>query len=151
MSDIMYNGYTISADKSKLDVPCIHSYLSGESYWARHIPEEVIRTSINNSFCAGAYQGPKQVGFGRLVTDYATFGYLADIFVDEAHRGRGLSKQIVSFILSQPFVGQLRRVMLGTRDAHGLYAQYGFVTLKNPGAFMEIHRPDIYTQHTDHG
>lgn len=146
MSDILYNGYTISTDKSKLDVNYIHRYLSDASYWAKNIPVDVLRTSIDNAFCVGAYHRGKQVGFGRLITDYATFGYLADIFVDEAHRGRGLSKQIVAAVLGQPFVSGLRRLMLGTRDAHGLYARYGFSPLKNPDVFMEIHRPDIYAQ-----
>jgi N-acetylglutamate synthase-like GNAT family acetyltransferase len=151
MSDILYNGYTISADRSQLDVDYIHRYLAGDSYWARHISAVLIRTSIENSFCVGAYHDGRQVGFGRLITDYATFGYLADVFVDEAHRGRGLSKQIVSLILSQPFVEGLRRIMLATRDAHSLYAQYGFTAVKNPDVFMEIHRPDIYSQHKQHG
>ncbi|MFO7257005.1 MAG: GNAT family N-acetyltransferase [Bacteroidota bacterium] len=151
MSDILYNGYTISTDKSRLDVDYIHRYISVDSYWGRHIPASVVRASIANSFCVGAYKEQQQVGFARLITDYATFGYLADVFVDEAHRGRGLSKQIVSLIMSQPFVGGLRRLMLGTRDAHRLYARYGFTKLKNPDAFMEIHRPDIYSQNKEHG
>lgn len=151
MSDILYRKYTISTDKSRLDVGYIHRYISDKSYWARHIPVTVIHTCIENSFCVGAYHGEQQVGFGRLITDYATFGYLADIFVDEAHRGRGISKQMVSLIMSQPFVAGLRRMMLATRDAHGLYARYGFTALKNPDSFMEVHRPDIYAQHKEHG
>lgn len=151
MSDIFYEGYTISTDKSKLDLDYIHHYLSGASYWARNIPPSVVQTSIDHAFCVGAFKENQQVGFGRLITDYATFGYVADIFVDELHRGRGLSKQIVKLMLAQPFVRGLRRLMLGTRDAHGLYAQYGFSAIKNPAAFMEIHRPDIYVQFEDHG
>jgi GNAT superfamily N-acetyltransferase len=147
MNDISYNEYTISTDKSRLDVDYIHRYLSEASYWAKNIPVDVVRRSIDNAFCVGAYRGDRQVGFGRLITDYATFGYLADIFVDEQHRGRGISKQMVALILAQPFIGGLRRLMLGTRDAHSLYAQYGFSALKNPDAFMELHRPDIYTKH----
>ena len=147
MNDISFNGYTISTDKSRLDVDYIHRYLSEVSYWALNIPMTVVRASIDNALCVGAFRDGSQVGFGRLITDYATFGYLADIFVDELHRGRGISKQMVALILAQPFIGGLRRLMLGTRDAHGLYAQYGFSALKNPDAFMELHRPDIYRKH----
>lgn len=151
MKDIQYSGYVVSTDKSRLDLGYIHHYLSATSYWAQSIPVAVVRTSIDNSFCVGVYRDGRQVGFGRLITDYATFGYLADIFVDEKHRGLGLSKQIVTLMLAQPFVAGLRRLMLGTRDAHGLYEQHGFAALKNPDAFMEIHRPDIYMQTNDNG
>ncbi len=138
------NDYTISADRSRIDIGYVHRYLSERSYWAGGIPMETVATSIENSFCAGVYKNEQQVGFGRLVTDYATFGYLADVFIDEAHRGRGLGKKLVAFILDSEFTSRLRRIMLGTKDAHELYIKYGFSRLTKPESFLEIQRPDIY-------
>lgn len=144
MGDITYNDYTLSSDRSRINLSYVHRYLSERSYWARGIPLETVTTSIENSFCAGIYKDEQQVGFGRLITDYATFGYLADVFIDEAHRGQGLGKKLVGFILDTEMVYSLRRIILGTKDAHDLYTRYGFSPLKNPQSFLEIHRPDIY-------
>src|SRR6476659_5467148 len=113
--------YSISTDNGRLDIDVIHGYLSGESYWAKGIPVETVKRSIDNSICFGVYHNNGQVGFARLVTDKATFAYLADVFIVEAHRGRGLSKWLVEVIHAHPDVQGLRRWMLGTRDAHGLY------------------------------
>lgn len=139
----MISDYTFSTDKNKLDVKTIHGFLSN-SYWAQNIPVEIVKTSIENSFCFGVYLYDKQVGFARVVTDFATFGYLADVFILEEHRGKGLSKKLMEFILSQPGLKGLRRFMLATRDAHKLYEQYGFKQLAKPDRIMEIVIPDIY-------
>jgi GNAT superfamily N-acetyltransferase len=147
------NGFFFSTDKSLLDLHYVHSFLSERSYWAAGIPLQIVERSVENSLCVGIYEnkpsaGKGQVGFARVVTDLATFGYLADVFIDEAHRGKGLSKALVAFILSFEELALLRRFILATKDAHSLYAQYGFNPLKSPERFMEIARPDIYTQFT---
>jgi GNAT superfamily N-acetyltransferase len=132
-----------STDRLKLDIPFIHSFLS-QSYWAKEIPLDIVETCIQNSLSIGIYQEGKQIGFARVITDFSTFAYLADVFVDDAYRGRGISKKLMEFILSFEEFGKLRRFILATLDAHGLYSQFGFSALKSPDRFMEIHRPDIY-------
>lgn len=144
MNEITHAGYVFSSDKSRIDSGYVHRYLSERSYWAQNIALDTVIASIQNSYCAGVYKGGHQVGFGRLITDYATFGYLADVFIEESHRGKALGKKLVGFILESDVISGLRRVMLGTKDAHDLYTKFGFTQLKNPQAFMEIHRPDIY-------
>jgi GNAT superfamily N-acetyltransferase len=136
--------YFISSDKSLLDISYIHSYISEKSYWAKGVPREILEKSIEHSFCFGVYHQRQQVGFARLVTDYATFGYLADVFIDESHRGKGLSKRLMEVIFETPELQRFRRFMLGTRDAHGLYEKFGFTTLREPTRFMEKHQPDVY-------
>ena len=138
------NEFTISTDKHLLDIHYIHDYLSNQSYWAGGIPIEVVRSSIEGSLCFGIYDGEKQIGFARVISDMATFGWLADVFVDEGYRGRGLSKWLMEVILSHPGLAGLRRMMLGTLDAHSLYAKYGFTPLTAPERFMQIHWPDVY-------
>jgi GNAT superfamily N-acetyltransferase len=133
-------GYRISTDPSELDLGVIHGYLK-ESYWAAGVPEEVVRRSIENSLCFGVYRDGEQVGFARVITDRATFAYLADVFVLEEHRGRELGKWLVEVILSHPDLQGLRRWMLATRDAHDLYRRYGFAGLGRPEIFMEIVSP----------
>ncbi|HVR40755.1 MAG TPA: GNAT family N-acetyltransferase [Thermoanaerobaculia bacterium] len=128
----------ISTDRTQLDLELIHRWLSGESYWATGIPRERLERAIANSFCFGAFDGDAQVGFARVITDYATFAYIADVFVIESHRGRSVSKQIMEAIRTHPELQGLRRWHLSTRDAHGLYAQYGFVPLGSPERHMEI-------------
>ena len=138
--------YQISTDKSLLDVAVIYSYLSKVSYWAQNIPEEVVIKSIANSLCFGLYKRNEQVGFARLVTDRATFAYLADVFILEQHRGKGLSKWLIEVIQSHPELQGLRRWMLGTRDAHGLYEQFGWSEIPEEARkrFMQRHFPDVY-------
>lgn len=145
-NDLEKNGYGISTDPAKLDIGLIHQYLSRESYWAGNVPLEVVERSIANSFCFGVYQGDQQVGFARLVTDKATFGYLCDVFVLEAHRGKGLSKWLMETIHAHPEMQGFRRWMLGTRDAHGLYAQFGWKPIPEElyARFMQLHNPDVY-------
>jgi GNAT superfamily N-acetyltransferase len=129
--------YLISTDKSRLNVELVREFLK-LSYWASGIPDEIVRRSIENSLVFGVYAGDEQVGFARVVTDYATFAYLADVFVLEAHRGRGLGKWMMEVIISHPRLQGFRRWMLATRDAHELYRKYGFAELERPGIFMEI-------------
>jgi N-acetylglutamate synthase-like GNAT family acetyltransferase len=136
--------FTISTENNKLDIPCVHAYLSERSYWAQGIPVETVRASIEGSLCFGVYEREKQIGFARVITDKATFAYLADVFIDEDYRGRGLSKWMMEMIMSHPELQGLRRWMLGTHDAHGLYAQYGFLPLDKPERVMQKIDPDIY-------
>jgi GNAT superfamily N-acetyltransferase len=130
------DGYLISTDSSMLDLEVVHGFLR-RSYWAAGVPENVVRRSIENSLCFGVYRGEEQAGFARVVTDRATFAYLADVFVLEEHRGRGIGKWLVEVILSHPDLQGLRRWMLATRDAHDLYRRYAFTELARPGIFME--------------
>jgi GNAT superfamily N-acetyltransferase len=132
--------YTISTDRGRLDVAAIHRYISGESYWGKGRPVEVVRRAIENSLPFGVYRGEELVGFARVVTDYATFAWLADVFVFEAHRGRGLSKWLMEVILAHPELQGFRRWVLATKDAHGLYRRFGFIELHKPERWME--RPD---------
>ena len=141
-----WNGYLFSTDKSRLDEDYIHHWISENSYWAQGVPRNVITKSIQNSATFGIYENGHQIGFARMITDFATFAYLADVFIDELYRGRGLSKHLMTFIFTIPDFAQLRRIMLGTRDAHGLYQKFGFKPLPVPERFMEIARPDIYKQ-----
>ena len=136
--------FLISTDKSRLNIFYVHEYLSNESYWAAGIPVGIVEKSIKNSICFGIYQDNKQVGFARLITDEATFGYLADVFVDKDYRGRGLSKWLMKIIIDLPFVSHLRGLMLATKDAHSLYEQFGFTLLDAPERYMRIQRSNVY-------
>lgn len=135
---------TITTDKSRLNIPLIHKYLSEESYWAKNIPLEIVKGAIDNSMCFGVYDGEQQLGFARIITDYTTFAYLADVFILKEYRGKGYSKQLVKYILTHPSLQGLRRWMLGTYDAHELYRKYGFNDLANPSRFMEIANSAVY-------
>ena len=138
------DGYRVSLDPGELQLDAIHAYLV-RSYWSSGIPKELVAKAIAHSVCIGAY-GPDgaQVGFARLVTDHATFGYLADVYVLEAHRGQGLSRTMVETLLAPPEVQGFRRIMLATRDAHGLYAKLGFEPVADPKPLMQILRKDVY-------
>ncbi|WP_163937285.1 GNAT family N-acetyltransferase [Paraferrimonas sp. SM1919] len=139
--------YFVSEEKALLDIEMVHDYLANESYWARGIPKEVVLTSIENSMCFGVYSANKQqLGFARLITDKATFGYLADVFILKAHRGLGLSKLIMNFIDQHPQLQGLRRMMLATHDAHSLYQQYGFVAADEPDKLMQKKLLNPYNQ-----
>ncbi len=137
------NEYDISADKERLDVATIHEYLT-QSYWSQGVPRAIVERAIEGSLCFGVFLQGKQVGFARVVTDKATFAYLADVFILEPHRGKGLSKRLMQFIFAHPDLQGLRRFMLATNDAHGLYKQFGFTELSNPAHFMELHRQHVY-------
>ena len=140
--------YSISTDKSRLDIPYVHQFLS-TSYWAENIPIEIVRRSIQGSLCFGVYDDAKQIGFARIISDLATFAYLADVFIDEKYRGQGLSKKLMETILAHPDLQGLRRFMLATRDAHDLYHQYGFVPLTKVDRWMQIHREGVYKKAID--
>ena len=137
------SGFVISTDTSRLDVAAVHAFLT-QSYWSPGIPLETLRTAIGHSVCVGAYSGAQQVGFARAITDHATFAYLADVYVLQAHRGQGLSKRMVQALTAHAALQGLRRMLLITRDAHGLYAKFGFKALAAPDRFMELHRPQAY-------
>ncbi len=135
--------YEISTDASRLDVHAIHAFLT-RAYWSAGVPLTTVQRAVDNSLCVGAFLGTAQVGFARVVTDCATFGYLADVYVLEAHRGHGLSRRLLDALFQRPEVQGLRRIILATRDAHGLYAPYGFTPLAAPDRFMERHDPHVY-------
>lgn len=137
--------YEIDSDKRRLDLAGIHRFLSTESYWATNRTLEQTLTAVENSLCFGVYRGRDQVGFARVVTDKATFAYLGDVYILDEHRGRGLSKWLMQVILEQPDLHGLRRWLLATRDAHGLYKQYGFDVLRFPERWMERTSPDAYS------
>jgi len=137
-------GFLISTDAARLELDVIHNFLSTQSYWAEGVPREVVARSIATSLCFGVYDGAKQVGFARVVSDYATFAYLADVFVLEAYRGRGLSKALMETVMSHPHLQGLRRWLLGTADAHGLYRKFGFAEPRYPERQMERGDPDVY-------
>jgi GNAT superfamily N-acetyltransferase len=136
--------YSISCDRDKLDLGVVHGFLS-TSYWSPGLPIDVLRRAIAGSLCFGLYHGNAQVGFARVVTDKATFAYLCDVFVLEEHRGKKLGRWLMESVASHPDLQGLRRFVLVTRDAHGLYDQFGFRPLSRPEGYMELHRPDIYS------
>jgi len=135
--------YEFSTDRQRLDIGAIHAFLT-QSYWSPGIPRAIVERAIAASMCFGVYRLSEQVGFARVVTDKATFAYLADVFILEAHRGQGLSKRLMAFVMAHPDLQGLRRFMLATKDAHGLYTQFGFTATANPARIMEILRPDVY-------
>jgi len=137
--------FELSDDPARLDVQANHAFLR-ESYWAAGIPREVVERSLRGSLCFGVYEGQRQVGFARCVTDRATYAYLADVFVLPSHRGRGLSKWLMECISAHPDLQGLRRWNLVTRDAHGLYAQHGFTAPRHPERYMEKLDPDVYSK-----
>jgi len=136
--------YCISTDPARIDVDAVYKFLTN-CYWAKGIPRDVVTRSIEHSLCFGIYHGTAgQVGFARVISDFATIAYLGDVFVLESHRRRGLSKWMMECITQHPALQGLRRWILLTRDAHGLYSQFGFTPLKSAEPYMELHRPDVY-------
>lgn len=135
--------YEISSDITRLNVKSIHAFLT-QTYWSPGIPFATVERAVRNSVCVGAYIGNEQVGFARMVTDRATFAYLADVYVLEKHRGNGLSRRMMEAIMQLPELQGLRRMMLVTRDAHGLYEKFGFKPLAAPSRFMELHNANAY-------
>ena len=138
------DGFTISTDRSRLDAEAIHRFLVDESYWARERTFEQTKTAIENSICFGMYDAERLIGFARVVSDKATFAYVGDVFVIEEYRGRGLSKWLMGVIIEHPELQGLRRWVLATRDAHGLYEQFGFAALRFPERWMEKTAPNAY-------
>lgn len=136
--EVVKNDLLISTDKTKLNIELIHDYLCNESYWAKNIPFGIVRKSIEGSLCFGVYHDNEQAGFARVITDHATFGYLADVFILEKFCGKGLGKWLMKIIMGHPELQGFRRWMLATKDAHGLYAVFGFKPLENPERIMRF-------------
>ncbi|NRA67703.1 MAG: GNAT family N-acetyltransferase [Pseudobacteriovorax sp.] len=145
---IQQHGLTISTDTSLLDFDWTHQSIRN-SYWAKGIPRETFDRSLEHSLCFGAYLSKIQVGFARVVTDYATFAYLGDVFIHEEHRGHGYSKTLIEAVMIHPDLQGLRRFCLGTKDAHSLYERFGFKVIKDFDNWMEIKIPDIYQKSGD--
>ena len=139
------NNYLISTDPVKLQPDMIYAFLA-RAYWSQGRPTTVIDRSIKNSLCFGLYDGDQQIGFSRVVTDYATYAWLCDVFIHEDHRGRGLGKWLLACILAHPDLQYLKRWALATSDAHGLYRQFGFTELMNPEKHMELLNLHVYDQ-----
>ena len=135
--------YRITTDPSCIDLKAVHAYLAG-AYWSEEIPEDILARAIESSLCFSLLDVDRQIGFARVVTDRATFAYLCDVYVLEEYRGKGLGKWLIGELMSHPDLQGLRRFILLTRDAHGLYNQFGFTPLANPKSHMEIARPGIY-------
>ena len=144
MLDIQKDEFTISTDKRRLDLAVIHKFLSEDSYWARERSLELTKTAIENSICFGIYHGDQQIGFARVVSYKSTFAYLGDVFVTSEYRGRGLSKWLMQVIVDHPELQGLRRWILATLDAHGLYSQFEFAGLRHPERWMEKTAPNAY-------
>lgn len=144
--EINDNGFIFSDDVNLVDVKAVHHYLSKQSYWAKEIPIATVQKSIANSLCFGVYKDGKQAGFARWITDKATFAHLCDVYIANEFRGLGLSKKLMALMLFHPDLQGLRTYTLGTLDAHGLYAQFGFKPLAAPERRMEIIVKDIYSK-----
>jgi len=144
MLSVSKGEFQISTDQAALDLDFIHTFLTTESYWARERSFEQTKTAIENSICFGLYHGDRQIGFARVVSDRATFAYLGDVFVIEEYRGQGLSKWLMQVIVEFPELQGLRRWVLATRDAHGLYRQFDFAELRFPERWMEKTAPNAY-------
>jgi GNAT superfamily N-acetyltransferase len=142
--EIEDHGIIFSDDPQKLDPVSVHHYLSTQSYWAQNVPLEVVKRSIDNSLCFGVYKDTAQIGFARWITDKATFAYLADVYIEEIHRGQGLFKKLMSLMLFHKDLQGLRRYMLATQDAHQLYSQFGFKAIEHPDRLMAIVIKDPY-------
>ncbi len=140
------DGFTVSTDPALLNIDAIHAFLTA-SYWARNIPRDLVARSIEHSLNFGVYDPAHvQVGFARVITDYATIAYLGDVFILDTHRARGLGKFLIETVALHPALQGLRRTILLTRDAHGLYSKYGFTPLKDPTRYMERHNPEVYSR-----
>jgi GNAT superfamily N-acetyltransferase len=135
--------FVITTDLARLDLDTVWGWLR-EAYWSEGIPRDTVARAFANSIAFSLFDGDRQVGCARVVTDRATFAYVADVFVAPSHRGRGLSVWLMETIRQHPELQGLRRWLLGTRDAHGVYAKVGFRPLGHPEIFMEVHAPDVY-------
>jgi N-acetylglutamate synthase-like GNAT family acetyltransferase len=135
--------YEITCDATRFDISAIHAFLS-QAYWSPGVPRAVVERAIANSLCFAVFYHAQQVGFARVVTDKATFAYLADVYILPEHRGKGLSLRLLETVIRHADLQGLRRILLATRDAHALYARFGFKPLAAPERIMEIHNPDVY-------
>lgn len=136
----------ITTDRRRLDLPLVHRFLSGHTYWARGIPYPLLQRAISNSLCFGGFLGEAQVAFARVISDYATFANLVDVFVLPEHRGKGYAGALMTAVCAHPDLQGLRRFTLATADAHGLYERYGFTSPAHPHTLMERYAPDIHTR-----
>jgi len=136
--------FQVTTDQERLDLAMIHGFLAEHSEWARAIPRPALEKSVRNSLCFGVFHEDKQIGLARIISDYSTIAYLGDVFVVPEYRGQGLAKWLMECVLSHPELQNLRRWVLVTEDAHGLYRKYGFTQLARPEGFMELHNPDVY-------
>ena len=139
----------IKSGKENMDVEAIHKFLTEDSYWAKGISFEFVDKSLDHSFCVGAFLEDKQIGFGRAITDFYTFGWFADFYVLPEHRGKGISKKMLSYILEQHWSKRLRRKMLNTSDGHGLYSQFGFQQLAQTSYVMEVYQPGVHLEYKE--
>ncbi len=148
LNDLNVNegGYFFTTDKSKIDVIAAHEFLSNHAYWCKNIPFAIFKKSFDNSLCFAVFENDKQIGFGRVISDYATIAYLGDVYVLPEYRGKGISKLLMTQIMAHKELQGLRRWILLTGDAHGLYKQFGWEEIKSPDKWMEIARPNIYSQ-----
>lgn len=141
-----FGDFHISTDKTKLDVDAIHDFLSTKAYWCLNIPKNKIVTAIENSLCFGVYHNEKQIGFARIISDFSTIAYLGDVYVLEEYRGQGLSKWLMDTIMNHPNLQELRRWILLTGDAHGLYRQFGWTDISDSSKWMELHNKNVYSE-----
>ena len=141
---IYQNEFCISTAKDKLDLEAIHTFLSTRAYWSLNIPKETVETAIQNSLCFGVYRQEQQIGFARIITDFATVAYLGDVYILEAYRALGLAKWLVETIMGHPDLQGLRRWILLTGDAHDLYRKFGWTDIADPPQWMELHNKDVY-------
>lgn len=145
--ELTFNDYLITTDKTKMDIVAIHDYLSKYAYWSKNIPIEKVRTSMENSLNFGLFHNNHQIGFARVISDFSTIAYLGDVYILDKYQGQGLSKKLMETIMSHPRLQGLRRWILLTSTAHGLYEKYGFTQLKRPEVYMELYNPDVYKEH----
>ena len=143
---IYKNEFCISTDKTKLNIDSIHEFLSTKAYWCLGIPKGRVQMAIQNSLCFGVYQNEKQIGFARIISDFSTIAYLGDLYILEEYRGNGLSKWLMEAIMSHPDLQGLRRWILLTADAHGLYRQFGWTDIADPTKWMELHNKNVYSK-----
>lgn len=144
--NIYKDGFCITTDKTKLDIDSIHEFLSNKAYWSLNIPKDRVQISLQNSLCFGVYHNEQQIGLARVITDFSTIAYLGDVYILEAYRGMGLSKWLMQTIMSYPDLQGLRRWILLTGDAHGLYRQFGWTDIADPTKWMEHHNKDVYAK-----
>lgn len=138
--------FCISTDKAKLDVDSIHEFLSMKAYWCLNIPKERVEAAIQHSLCFGVYHNQKQIGFARVISDFSTIAYLGDVYISDTHRGKGLSKWLMTTIMNHPYLQGLRRWILLTGDAHALYRQFGWTEIADPTKWMELHNKNVYAK-----
>ena len=142
---IYKDNFCLSTDKARLDVESIHQFLSTKAYWCLNIPKEKVQSAIQNSLCFGVYADEKQIGFARIISDLSTIAYLGDVYILEEYRGKGLSKWLMEAIMSYPELQGLRRWILLTGDAHGLYRKFGWTDIADPSRWMEVHNKNVYS------